>query len=192
MKRIITFLICAIASIAIYAQVESEHMTFKGIPIDGSITEFVSKMKQKGFVFEEYNDFGARMKGEFAGNKGCTIQIYTNKKNNVYLIAVLFPNAENWSTLYSTYDVLKRNLTKKYGDYINCIEEFQGYNEPTDDNSKMHEVHMDRCKYNTTFGNEKGIILLSIMNYRFNAYVSLAYADKINGEQNEEGTIEDL
>ncbi len=149
-------------------------------------------MKQKGFIFDEYNDYGACMKGEFAGNKGCNILIITNKQKKVYIVSVIFPETDKWSTLHLSYENLKRNLTKKYGEPIDCIEEFQGYTEPIDDNSKMHEVHMNRCKYNTTFANEKGIIQLYINNLQLKAFVSLAYIDKINNDKNEEDTHDDL
>lgn len=37
----------------IFASAQEEHLTFKGIPIDGTIKEFVGKLRQKGFEFEE-------------------------------------------------------------------------------------------------------------------------------------------
>lgn len=41
--------ICLIA-LTSYAQGGSEHLTFKGIPIEGSMTEFYQKLKAKGFT----------------------------------------------------------------------------------------------------------------------------------------------
>ena len=73
-------------------------------------------------------------------------------------------------------------LTEKYGEPSDCVEKFDGY-EPSDDNSKMYEVKLDKCKYYTTFETEKGSIQLSIEHDGvISCYVMLAYYDKINGE----------
>ena len=47
MKKIIATLIVLFIAINIMAQ---EHLTFKGIPIEGSMTEFCQKLKTKGFI----------------------------------------------------------------------------------------------------------------------------------------------
>ena len=50
MKRNLFLLLFAIATLSTFAQTTSEHLTFKGVPIDGTLTEFVSKLKQKGLT----------------------------------------------------------------------------------------------------------------------------------------------
>ena len=47
MKKIFTILAMLFAVINIMAQ---EHLSFKGIPIEGSITTFCQKLKTKGFT----------------------------------------------------------------------------------------------------------------------------------------------
>ncbi len=49
----------------------SEHLKFKGVPIDGTLSEYVSKMKQAGFQLIETDDGVAVLEGEFAGYKDC-------------------------------------------------------------------------------------------------------------------------
>lgn len=58
MKKIILFCYLFFCLSVVYAQ--EEHLTFKGIPIDGTIKEFVSKLREKGFEFEE--DYSAEAK----------------------------------------------------------------------------------------------------------------------------------
>ena len=73
-------------------------------------------------------------------------------------------------------------LTEKYGKPSDCVEKFDGL-VPSDDNSKMHAVKFDYCKYYTTFETEKGSIQLSIEHDEvLRSYVMLAYYDKINGD----------
>ena len=50
MKRNLFLLLFAIVTLSTFAQTTSEHLTFKGVPIDGTLTEFVSKLKQKGLT----------------------------------------------------------------------------------------------------------------------------------------------
>ena len=74
-------------------------------------------------------------------------------------------------------------LTKKYGEPEVCIEEFQTKIMQNDDNSKIHEVRMNRCKYVTGYTTEKGDIELQIKgSFTDGCYVTLIYFDKINGE----------
>ena len=47
MKKILITLTVLFAVIDIMAQ---EHLSFKGIPIEGSMTEFCQKLKSKGFT----------------------------------------------------------------------------------------------------------------------------------------------
>ena len=42
MKRNLFLLLFAIATLSTFAQTTSEHLTFKGVPIDGTLTEFIS------------------------------------------------------------------------------------------------------------------------------------------------------
>lgn len=71
MKKFFSFLILAFVTSAIaLAQNDSEHMTFKGIPIDGALNEFVAKMKQAGFTYIVTQDGIAVFQGDFAGRKG--------------------------------------------------------------------------------------------------------------------------
>ena len=177
-----------------YAQVESPHMTFKGVPIDGKLKEYVEKMKAKGFTSLGIEDGFALLKGDFAGYKDCTIGVSTLKEADlVSRIAVIFPNRDTWSTLSNNYFSLKEMLTEKYGQPAEEIEEFQTNLEPRDDNSKMHELSMDRCKYITIFDTQKGKIRLYISHDGFSThFVVLAYLDKLNSEVIREKAMDDL
>lgn len=195
MKKIIfmlylTFTVLATAS----SQETSEHMTFKGIPIDGTLNSFVSKLGQKGFTHISTNDGAAILSGDFAAYKNCTIVAVSSKeKNLVVKVAVIFPSHETWSPLENNYLSLKQMLTTKYGDPSDCIETFQSYSQPNDDNDKMHELQMDRCKYATLFETEKGDIELQISHQDYsNCYVILSYYDSINQKAILSDAMDDL
>lgn len=178
------FLVSAMISVA-QSQVSTDsdaHLTFKGVPIDGTLSEYVSKMEKNGFTHIGTEDGVAMLKGDFAAYKDCIVGVATlEQKDLVSRITVLFPEYDTWSPLSSNYFTLKEMLTEKYGEPSDCVEKFQTDFKPKDDNSKMHEVIMNRCKYYTTYETEKGSIQLSIEpDGVISGFVMLAYYDKIN------------
>lgn len=179
MKTFFLTMFFALTTTLIYAQ-SSEHLSFKGVPIDGTLNEYVAKMKQSGFTMLGTEDGIAMLKGDFASYKGCIIGVSTlNGKDLVSKITVIFPSYESWSLLASNYFNLKEMLTEKYGQPSESIEKFSTYT-PDDDGSKMTQVHLDACKYVTTYETDKGSIRLSIKGDISDAFVMLEYFDKIN------------
>lgn len=184
MKKIITSLIVGLIQMSSFAQIQSSaHLTFKGVLIDGTLNEYVSKMKQNGFTHIGTEDGVAMLKGDFAAYKNCIVGVATLKqKDLVSKITVIFPENDTWSLLSSNYFSLKEMLTEKYGKPSESMEKFQSKYGPDDDNSKMYEVKMNRCKYYTTYETENGSIQLSIENNDMACCVMLVYHDKINSE----------
>ena len=108
MKKVFFSLLLAFTIVATaFAQEESEHLTFKGVPIDGTLNEYVAKMKQAGFTHISTQDGTAVLQGDFAGLKDCTVLIYTlDAINVVSKICVLFPECNVWSSLEQNYNLL--------------------------------------------------------------------------------------
>lgn len=160
----------------------SDHLIFKGVPIDGTLNDYVSKMKQNGFLLLRTEDGIGILSGDFAGYKDCKVGVTTLKeKDLVYKIVVLFPNKDTWSTLSGNYFDLKQMLTEKYGEPSDVLEKFGSDSEQMDDNYKMYEVGFDRCKYYSVFQTSKGTIELAIDHDSvISSYVTLVYSDKIN------------
>ncbi|UKK52009.1 hypothetical protein L6472_05380 [Prevotella sp. E13-17] len=194
MKKMMLSLVLTLLSLTLYAQTESPHLSFKGVPIDGTLSEYVQKMKQKGFDDMGTEDGIAILTGDFAAYKGCTIGVSTLKqKDLVSKIIVFFPDCDTWAPLSRNYFLLKEMLTEKYGEPANVIEEFQGYSEPKDDASRMTKVQIDQCKYITTFKTPKGEIQLSISHKGvMKCFVVLTYKDGINSDIIRAKAMEDL
>lgn len=194
MKKLILLLMVSLMSLTLNAQIESPHLTFKGVPIDGTLNGYVQKMKQKGFDYIGTENGVALLKGDFAAYKECTIGVSTLKqKDLVSKITVIFPNCETWSALANNYFFLKDMLSDKYGKPADVVETFQSYSETSDDNTKMTYVKLDRCKYVATFETPKGNIQLSISHKSLSScYVMLTYFDKINGDIIRANAMDDL
>ena len=190
--KILTFIL-SLTVMLTFAQT-SEHLSFKGVPIDGTLNEYVDNMKKSGFTHISSENGVALLKGDFAAYKDCIIGVATLKqKDLVSKITVIFPEKDTWSSLSSNYYNLKELLSEKYGEPSEVVEKFDTYSEPKDDNSKMHEVGMNRCYYYTTFDLENGSIHLSIENDGFStSFVMLSYYDKINSEIIRQKALDDL
>jgi hypothetical protein len=172
----------------------TDHLTFKGVPINGTLNEYVSKMKKKGFVHIGTKDRIAMLKGDFAAYKNCIVGVATLKQMDlVSKITVIFPEQDTWSGLSSNYFSLKELLTEKYGEPYESVEEFQSDIQPRHDNDKMYEVGFDRCKYYTIYETDKGSIQLSIDHDGVSSsFVRLTYFDKVNGKIIRDKAIDDL
>ncbi|WKK59304.1 hypothetical protein [Sphingobacterium sp. BN32] len=193
MKTFFLTLTFALTTMLTFAQT-SEHLSFKGVPIDGTLDEYVSKMKKSGFSHLATEDGIAILKGDFAGYKDCTVGVSTLKQQDlVHKIAVIFPDKDTWSRLSTNYFDLKQMLTEKYGKPSDVVEKFDGNSQPRDDNSKMYEVKFDRCKYYSIWETDAGEIQLSIdHNSVTSCFVKLAYFDKINSAKIKAKAIDDL
>jgi hypothetical protein len=199
MKKIIILVIVFFTSIISFAQVQmkpdsTDHLTFKGVPINGTLNEYVSKMKKKGFVHIGTKDGIAMLKGDFAAYKNCIVGVATLKQMDLASkITVIFPEQDTWSGLSSNYFSLKELLTEKYGEPYESVEEFQSDIQPRHDNDKMYEVGFDRCKYYTIYETDKGSIQLSIDHDGVSSsFVRLTYFDKVNGKIIRDKAIDDL
>jgi hypothetical protein len=171
-----------------------EHLTFKGVPIDGTLDTYVANMKKAGFTFIGEDDGIAMLRGDFAGYRNCTIGVVTLKSIDIVnRISVLFDSHQDWNNIYVNYSSLKEMLTTKYGKYADCVEKFEGYSQPRDDNGKMHELTMDRCKFYTIWKTDKGNIELEIIKGNLGGgMVRLSYWDKINTMSVQEKAMDDL
>ncbi len=196
MKKILILAFIATINLTAFAQIKSDsskHLTFKGVPIDGTLAEYVLKMKKSGFTHKGAKDGIAILEGDFASYQNCIIGVSTLKqKDLVCKITVMFPECDTWSSLSSNYFNLKDMLTEKYGKLSECVEKFQSYT-PSNDGSKMTQVKLDACKYYTNYETEKGTIQLSIEHDGMTScFVKLAYLDKINSEIVKKQALEDL
>ena len=193
MKKIVVTLFLLMSFTLIFAQ-SSEHLKFKGVPIDGTLNEYVSKMKQAGFQLIGTDDGVALLEGEFAGYRGCLIAVSTLKSVNVVnTIGVVFPAREDWSSLEGDYEHLKSMLTEKYGEPSDVVEKFQGYGNPQTDQEKWINIMTDNYTWYTIFETENGDIQLSLEKGDYGEYfVLLKYFDKINTEAVRSAAMEDL
>lgn len=192
MKKLIITLACLIIMGGIMAQ--EKHLSFKGIPINGTLKQYTAAMVKAGFKSEgTTNDGVSLLSGDFAGYKGCVIGVSTLSNCDVVnRIAVLFPEKDTWATLVYDYENLKSMLTTKYGEPELNREEFITY---TGDNNglKMNALNDDEVVWFTGWTTDLGDIELSIVGGSYGeGCVRLIYYDKANSETVRQSAIDDL
>lgn len=193
MKRIGFLFVSMMCCIVSFAQALTGHLTFKGIPIDGTLKEFVSKLKVAGLSYVDESGGSALLEGEFAGYKGCQIYVRSFEDYDVVCgVGVFFPEMEDWSMLEKDYRTIKNLLTVKYGAPSECTEEFQGNGTPIDDSDRLFRLKMDKCTYEAVFDTMYGIIKLSLGHVNFRTRVILHYMDINAFFMERERLMEDL
>jgi hypothetical protein len=86
----------------------SAPLSFKGIPMTGSLSAFGSELVKAGFR----NAGNGTYTGDFAGYSGCKV---TPTGNPVQEVRIDFPVISDWDALEKAYDNLQADLTRKYG-----------------------------------------------------------------------------
>lgn len=193
MKKLLVTLACLVIMGGIMAQ---EHLSFKGVPIDGTLKQYTAAMVKAGFKSEgTTNDGTALLSGDFAGYKGCYVGVSTLKNCDVVnRIVVLFPEKDTWSSLMSDYEHLKSMLTTKYGEPSMNREYFTGYAGKTDsDGIKMSALHNEELEWFTVYSTDLGNIELSVVSASYGqGMVRLGYFDKKNTETVHQNALDDL
>jgi hypothetical protein len=194
MKAIFLILASIVFSLSLSAQApESQHLLFKGVPIDGTMSEYVAKMKLNGFVVVATEPGATMLQGDFASYKKCLIGVVTmQQKDLVSKIRVMFPEREDWATLYGNYINVKEMLTQKYGAPTEVVEEFRNHPGVKDEGLKFMYVYSGDCNYTTIFKTPSGEIRLYLDHTQSDCFVGLSYLDKINGEIIKAKAIDDL
>lgn len=191
-KHLILFLACFIFAGNLFAQ---QHLSFKGVPINGTLKEYTDAMVKAGFHYELTQNGVSLLTGDFAGYKNCTIGVSTLKNCDVVShIAVIFPNKETWSAVLNDYETLKSMLTQKYGYPSDSKEKFSDYTGNYDNYFVMQAIKEDKYEWYTVFSTELGDIELSIIEGTkyHTAAVRLSYYDKANSDKVRQSAMDDL
>lgn len=189
MKKILITLTVLFAVIDIMAQ---EHLSFKGIPIEGSMTEFCQKLKSKGFTSIGHENNITLFSGDFTGRQATVGVTATDDGKNVFAVVVLFDPSGEWNTLVNTYDYYKDLYSRKYGKPTISKE-----NNPAhlDSNTAlMAEVHQGTVVYGSVWEVTGGDIQLSIEKSSgvYEGMVMIRYRDSQNVEAKIQNDLDDI
>ena len=190
MKKILLTLAVFLAAINMVAQ---EHLTFKGIPIEGSMNEFCQKLKAKGFNLVGKENNLSYLTGDFTSREVTIGVSATDDGQNVVAVIVLFDKSEEWKILADTYDYYKILYTRKYGEPSASKE----YNPATHDSNTafMAEVYKGTVEYSSEWKVAGGDIHLSIEKSSggvFEGMVVIRYVNSQNIEAKIQSDLDDI
>jgi len=175
MKKILSFLVLLMLSASLHAQ--KEVTKFLGIPVDGSKSSMIQKLKAKGF---EYNSAGDYLEREFNG-EDVELRILTNN-NKVWKIVVSDKRMRTKTQIKTRYNTLCRQFrnNSKYIPYD--LEELSD----NDDISK--KLYQATCYQLPTEGATNRIVSFTIYkDYLLDSYyIVISYENKYNEANGEE------
>lgn len=176
MKNLFILFVLCCSAFCSFAQ---EHLSFKGIPIDGSMTSFCKKLTDKGFVQMGHENNFSSFIGDFTGRPAHVGVFSTDDGKNVHSVVVAFDPSDEWKTLLTTYEYFKDLYTRKYGEPYASRE-----HNPSSDKDNitiMTELSLGRITYETSWDAPGGIIGLSISKDEYyNGLVIIKYRDAQN------------
>lgn len=166
-------------SIAISAQTNSNVLKFMGIPVDGNKTQVIQKLKEKGFVYDSFNDC---LIGQFNGMDS-HIFISTNK-NKVDRIMVCNANTTDETNIRIAYNNLLQQFNSN-SKYI-TIEE----NKPiSEDEDISYEMSIHNKRYEAIFHPKEsitqGCVWFMICEFLSKYYIAIFY-ENLNNRPNGE------
>lgn len=189
MKKTLFILIALLACINLMAQ---EHLSFKGIPIEGSMSSFCQKLKEKGFISIRRDNNLTLFSGDFTGRKATVGVVATDNEKDVFAIVVFFEPSGEWETLVDTYDYYKDLYTRKYG--TPSISRENNPEQGGSNTSLMYELYQGKVTYASAWKATGGTIELSIE--KADAYLSgivvIRYRDAQNIETKIKKDLEDI
>lgn len=189
MKKFLSFIIACCFAISCLAQ---EHLSFKGIPITGSMTEFCKTLSQKGFTKLGSEKNYTIFKGDFTGRNSTVLVGATEDGKSVYTIVVIFDASDEWNILTNTYDYYKDIYTRKYGNTYFCKEKNPSYS--NSNVALMAEVYQGTVVWTSQWKPTGGTIELSIEKADgvYNGMVVIKYRDAQNVEAKIQRDIDDI
>ena len=169
MKKYFLFIFCFSCSLVLFAQ--NEHLSFMDIPIDGTITEFHAKLREKGISHDAKGSselpIGKRkFKGKFEEER-CDIEVsYIPSSKIVYQVKVFVYYDDRIDFAIKKYYSIKEKLNEEF----TCVYEYE----------KAVKAQLLCCIYKST----KGQIKLENSYVNVPGFVSdmitIEYVDTIN------------
>ncbi len=152
-----------------------EHISFMGIPINGTSEIFLKQLKEKGFTQISQFESSYKLYGKFA-NEIVEISVLASPRTNtVCKVIVYFSDKDNWKDLRKDYFAKKNLYRNKYL----LTDEYEFFSSPYDDGDgyEMIAVKREKCNFCSFYSTEGGHIYIEICD---KLCVKVNYEDDIN------------
>ena len=180
MKKILSVAFLLMLSVALHAQ--KEVTKFLGIPVDGSKSSMIQKLKNKGFVYYPSADY---LEGEFNGQQ-VDVFIATNN-NKVYRIMVCDKNTCDEGQIKIRYNTLCRQFANNQK-YVPLDAE-----ELSEREDISYDMTVHKKKYQAGYAQlpadddlTKRLVWFTISKFNGEYYITMYYDNEFNRAQGED------
>lgn len=188
MKRLIftfAFTLCVFCAFA------QEHLSFKGIPIEGSMDSFCQKLQSKGLTKLGTDGNTSAFIGDFTGRQATIGVQATDDGQNVHSVMVILDSSDDWKNLVGTYDYYKDLYTRKYGKPTATQEDKIQNHGNSYIMSKLYDDEFTyACKWEVT-GGIIGLTISKSTSYGEGS-VKIVYFDSLNMENKIQNDLNDI
>lgn len=180
MKKILSVAFLLMLSVALHAQ--KEVTKFLGIPVDGSKSSMIQKLKNKGFVYDPSADY---LKGEFNGQQ---VDVYVVTNNNrVYRIMVCDKHGCDEGQIKIRYNTLCRQFANNQK-YVPLDAE-----ELSERENISYEMTVNKKEYQATYAQlpadddlTKRLVWFTILERYGKYYIAMYYDNEFNRAHGED------
>lgn len=167
----------------------ARHLTYKGIPLTGTLKHFQNELETKGFIATEITEDDTpseTFKGKFAGYNVLLQVMSTPLTTTVYGTLSFLENHNEWHEIQNDYTVFKKNLVEMYGQpTFNREEMLQPYTQ--NDGYSMKALDERKIIYVAEWQLENGTIRLSVQQKKKRTgFVLIEYTDSVNEKLKDE------
>jgi len=186
MKKALLLMITCLMAMSMHAQ--NEHMKFMGIPLNGTIAAFQSKLQAKGIKYDakmsaEIKDPCRAFHGVFSGYDA-DIYVYYNEKTKVVYRAKAVIKYNDKEIGESKFSDFKYNLKNKYANAYS-------YDGEQNDHPSL-SLNVPDSKEERQIGTIDLYITNALYSFMDEVYLHVDYTDTPNKKVNEKENWDDL
>ena len=171
LKSILIITLC----LCVFSGYSQEHLRFKNVPMDGTVTNFAATLKKQGFAIAEEKRNLFVLTGTFI-NRPCEVRKKKKKKTAaIWKVVVLLPTVKDWAPLKIDYMSLKNAFVDKYGEG----KSYEFFSKPyaEGESDEMEALSFGRCHYITYWEKPEGTVALQITT---EGRITITYEDALN------------
>ncbi len=152
-----------------------DHLKFKGIPINGTIANFVNELSKQDYIITNTAIDSITLKGTFVGELSRIVVEAGRAGNLLYKVTVYLPPRDNWMSLTKRYDEILKEMTIKYRKSTPFYYFFEPYY--NGDGKEMEALSRGKITFTDFWTNNSGGEILSIIESK---EISIEYEDDLN------------
>ena len=151
--------------------VQSKHLQFEGMDINGTSKIFFNKLKKRGYKIgqkEDHMQYFTYAIGSFAGENGWEINAEVGEENDSIYCIMLYLPILRYSEQYEIYNNVKKYIEEKYKYTLKeCYINDDAYMK-SEDSEVVYSI------------GDFGVISVACGNDGYQSYVGLRFTDKMN------------